>query len=398
MFGIDSSELLLIAKVKLHASTTLERLPNYTCIETIERSDRTLPAKKFRLSDTLRLEVALVDGSELFAWPGARKFETKDLRDMVPQGAIGNGDFALFAKTVLQSSAPTYTYRGEAPFDGKPAYKWDFRVSVLSSGYHLKIGNQEGMAGFHGSFWVDAGSLDLLRLEFEAEDIPNNLDLSRTASRMDYARRKIGDSEFLLPLSSDLTLVDLRGNEHRNRATFSDCRQFVGESSLRFDEAPTADNSAPPKSVPLVDLPPKLGLLTILETGINIAQASIGDPLRAVLLENAKIKKKSIVPKGAVLSGRIVEVQRTAAVPYVTLQFTELEWPDGRSVFTAVLDSTAISPSGNAGLKRMGGEELPPALRAGGVRLMLGSSSKIAAGLMLYWRTEDSAVTKSVVR
>ncbi len=387
-------ELLLLAKVKLHAAETLDRLPNYTCLETIERSARTLPAKKYRLSDTLRLEVALVDGAEIFAWPGAKKFETTDLRDMVPQGAVSNGDFALFAKAVFQTSAPTYTYRGEDTIEGAAVFKWDFRVHVMSSGYHLKIGNQEGMAGFHGSFWVLAKNLDLLRLEFEADDIPINLDLSRTFSRMDYVRRKIGDGDFLLPLASDLTLVDLRGNEKRNRALFSDCRQYVGESILRFDDGPTPEASAPVKLLPLVELPPKLELLTTIESLIDLTTVGIGDPVRAILSENAKIKRKTIVPKGAVLSGRVVEVQRTAGVPFVTLQFTALEWPESRSVFTAQFDLAAMPPAGTAAIKRTGGDALSPALRPGGVRLSSTSTSKIGPGLVVYWRTDAAAASK----
>ncbi len=379
-------DLLLLVKTKVHAAETLDRLPNYTCVETIERSERTLPAKKFRLSDTVRLEVALVDGSEFFAWPGAKKFETKDLRDLVPSGTVGNGDFALFAKAVLQSNAPTYTYRGEVSIDGVGAYRWDFRVPVMTSGYQLKIGTQEGIAGFRGSFWVHASSLDLIRLELEAEDIPPNLDVSRTASRMDYARRKIGDSEFLLPIASDLTLVDLRGNEKRNRATFSDCRQYAGESVLRFDEAPAAEVTAP-KMAPLVELPADLDIATQLTVSLDARRMVIGDQVRAILTENAKIRKKVVVPKGAVLTGRVIEVHEAPGIPYVTLQFTDLEWPEGRSVFTAVLESTGSPGMASGIVKTERGPAASPAPRPGCARFLFLSPPRVVNGVLVQWRT-----------
>src|SRR5579871_381310 len=55
-------ETLLLAKIRQHMSESLQRQPNYTCVETVERSNRTGAARKFQLGDTLRLEVALVDG------------------------------------------------------------------------------------------------------------------------------------------------------------------------------------------------------------------------------------------------------------------------------------------------------------------------------------------------
>ena len=46
--------------------------PNYTCTETIERT-RQAPASRAKVEDTLRLEGALVDGKEMFAWPGSAR-------------------------------------------------------------------------------------------------------------------------------------------------------------------------------------------------------------------------------------------------------------------------------------------------------------------------------------
>jgi hypothetical protein len=68
-------EVLLLARVKTHMGQVLSRLPNYTCLETIERSRRRASGKRFELVDALHLEVAFVDGKELFSWPGERSFK-----------------------------------------------------------------------------------------------------------------------------------------------------------------------------------------------------------------------------------------------------------------------------------------------------------------------------------
>src|SRR5947209_13623252 len=65
-----SPELLLLARIKVKMAENLDHLPNYTCEQTIERSRRRAPSRKFELLDTVRLEVALVEGKELYGWPG----------------------------------------------------------------------------------------------------------------------------------------------------------------------------------------------------------------------------------------------------------------------------------------------------------------------------------------
>ena len=69
-------ETLQLAHIRDHMVEQLRRQPNYTCVETVERSARPGAKKNFQLKDTLRMEVALVDGKEMFAWPGAKEIRS----------------------------------------------------------------------------------------------------------------------------------------------------------------------------------------------------------------------------------------------------------------------------------------------------------------------------------
>src|ERR1700719_4336898 len=81
-------DLDALSKVRTRMLFNLQHQPNYTCVETIERSTRSRSTKQFKVIDTLRLEVALLDGHEMFAWPGSRKFEDVDVTKLVTTGAI----------------------------------------------------------------------------------------------------------------------------------------------------------------------------------------------------------------------------------------------------------------------------------------------------------------------
>ncbi len=65
----DQSQL---ARFQDKVRLDLTGIPNYTCLETIERAHREAHARDFKPVDTIRLEVSSVAGKELFAWPGSR--------------------------------------------------------------------------------------------------------------------------------------------------------------------------------------------------------------------------------------------------------------------------------------------------------------------------------------
>ena len=66
---------LLLKRIVEHMSHTLAVQPNYTCVETVERWITPRKGKRY-MQDRLRFEVALVDGKETFAWPGAQKIRS----------------------------------------------------------------------------------------------------------------------------------------------------------------------------------------------------------------------------------------------------------------------------------------------------------------------------------
>lgn len=124
-----------------------ERIPNYTCLETITRTGRpssalVLSAKggrgRFLAHDIVRVKVAEVDGKEFFARPGARNFAETELSTFVNGGMIGNGIFALFAREIFNPASTSYRFADEATVGGRTLLRYDFEVSLLLSGYRLK--------------------------------------------------------------------------------------------------------------------------------------------------------------------------------------------------------------------------------------------------------------------
>ena len=380
--GELSPETLLLAKIRRHMIENLQRQPNYTCVETVERSNRIGATRKFHLTDTLRLEVALVDGKEMFGWPGAKKFEDTDLRAIVPTGTIGNGNFALHARAIFQSSSATFTYRGTD--DGVERY--DFRVPLMLSGYRIRVADKEAIVAYSGSFYADPATLDIRRIEVVADDIPRTLGLAQAVDRVEYGRLQIGETDFLLPTASELTMVDLDGQEHRNRVRFASCRQFTGESVLTFDEAPAFDLKGDQKGDQKADdieVPTGLGFTLSLLDEVDANGAAIGDPVRARLESSLKQKGRVLFPKGATLTGRVTRIDKREQYTLIGLEFSEIESETSRAHITPrfedfVSDGVLIPRPPRGSFDPRPGEGILP-LRPGRFRLQ--------RGILMFWRT-----------
>lgn len=321
-------ETTLLAEVREKMLQLLVSQPNYTCLETVERT-RQIPGGSAKVDDTLRLEVALVEGKEMFAWPGAKQFEDQEIREVVSTGMFGNGSYGIYARMLFSGSGPDFEYRGQVQLAGIEMARYDFRVHVSRSGYHLAVGEREAVSGFHGSIYLDPAKVDLRRLEIIADDIPPELGLTSSEDRVDYARVLIGNEEFLLPVESALQMAT-KDSLSRNRTRFSGCRKFAGESTLIFEDVELTEAGQAPV-ITEVTLPADVSLPLEISSDLNLDRGAVGDTVTAVLKSDVKRGKDTLIKKGAVAKGRVIMLQRTLTSFTLGISFQELEWKGGHA-------------------------------------------------------------------
>jgi len=369
-------------------------IPNYTCLETIGRSHRDPHSRSFKPVDTVRLEVSSVDGKELFAWPGGRRFEDQDVTSMVSSGFRGNGVFAGFARTVFFASRVSLQYGGEENLAGRGSVRYDFHFPpLMDGGWNIQTGTGSAIVAAKGSFWFDPTSLDLIRLDAHADDIPVRLHLDEAVIRIDFARAHIGNSDALLPKRSELTMTFFTGEAARDVIEFAQCREYASESTISF-EAPSAPLAEVPKPpVREVDLPAGLLVPVELDTAIDSKTASVGDPLHARVVEEVRYKGDVVVPRGAALTGHIRSLDRDASPGSfaVGIQFSEVAWEGARARFYAELvDLNRKSAGAHLQTHNEGGaskariESETPGV---GVFYIDGTGFRTAPGFHMLWRT-----------
>jgi len=238
--------VLSLSKIKRQAKAELERIPNYACLETVNRF-QSRNGQAFKPLDTLRIEVAFIGGKELFAAEGGAQFQDVELSAFVSSGSLGTGAFTALARNLFVNNAGLTTGWGEEKLGDKATLWYGYKISEISGAYKLQGSGGESYVGQEGKFWVDANSLELLRIEDRAVAIPEYVKIRDILMTIVYNKVPIGPSMALLPKTAETVVTASDGVQDRNVTEFANCREYSSESLIHFGPA---DGDARPPVLP----------------------------------------------------------------------------------------------------------------------------------------------------
>jgi hypothetical protein len=232
-------EVVQLARVKHDMSTALERIPNYTCMETVVRSVSEAGSKGFKIHDTQRIDVAYIGGRELYSRHGAGKIDKIQPGHFIPFGVTSTGEFVSHARSVFGNAAPArIRYRGPRTFDGREAFQWSYSIPYMWSGWTIQYAGRVTRVASEGSFWADATSLEVMRLDIDATEIEPGFPITQAHESIRYGRVQLGSSLALIPVSTDVLLTERGGTVDRNAVEFTQCKEYRAESDISFDSDP----------------------------------------------------------------------------------------------------------------------------------------------------------------
>jgi hypothetical protein len=113
-----------------------------------------------------------------------------------------------------------------------------------------------------------------------------------------------------------------------NDTRYSDCREYVSQSTLRFDN-PDETGGAAASKAPLQPLPPRTRLLIGLSKPVNTETAAAGDAVEGVLLRDAiDTRLVTVARTNDRVHGRILRLQQYLDAPprwVVAIRFDTIE-------------------------------------------------------------------------
>ena len=308
----------------------IKRLPNFTCVQTITRRvygpaahkrppkcadilrDRETPNHRLPLVtwDRLRLDVAIADKHEVYSWVGASRFDESDIRQLVGGGQTVMGDFGSLLLSIFDDHT-TMRFLGERKVRERRLFEYSYETSVQSSDYRVRVGPEQFNTAYEGSVFLDPNTADAVRVTARSAELPELTGYCQATRELDYSRLRIGAGDAIIPREASSWAVGRDGVAMVSSSDYSACREYIGESSLRFDE--TASSSRPVSSgatgeatIPPA-IPPGLPFACTIVTPIDSDSAATGDPLEAVLRSSlTDASGKLLATAGARLHGRLM--------------------------------------------------------------------------------------------
>ncbi|MBV9157339.1 MAG: hypothetical protein JO097_13830 [Acidobacteriaceae bacterium] len=352
LFSDNSSEIL--KNVRETVAARIKRSANYTCVQTIDRSyfvsakdllpgcafESQTPIRKEIMHDRLRLDVAVSKGQEIYSWHGENQFSTSAIDSVVRTGPISSGGFVGYLQNIFLNAGVQFTYTGESLNNQESVYGFTYTVPLPVSHYHVQAKQGSLAVPFHGSFSAFTKNFELASLEVIADKIPDASDLCSIDTEMNYQVAHISGTDALIPALFSLRIDNSSHVYTVSRNEYSQCREFRGESTLRFDDADSAKQSAPVSAAPTEWLPAGLMLHIALRTPIDEKTAYTGDPVEGVLLESVKVSgDKTTIPKGASLKGLITRLEDRYEPErhyYIKIEFDRLSFGNAAFLLHAV--------------------------------------------------------------
>lgn len=343
----------------------LRAAADFTCVLEVERTTFASPAaKRFLTHEAARLEVSVVDGRELFAWPGDA-FEERPLTDLLGPGLASTGEFSSHGRTTFTDPRTRIERIPEAPEPGRVAYR--YAVERTASRYVLANETGNVLTSYEGVFHVDEETAQVTRFEVHVPQPPTGTGLARIANTIDYVRVDVGGRSTWLPSEARIEVEAAQGPVARNRLAFRSCRSYQSETTISFGGAEQDAVEEAGETVNRFLIPEGVDLRIAQTSSLSSDRAWAGDRFDAELYRPAKLPGGETIPKGAKVRGRVVglrttdvteeismkdRVQRTTAV---TLKLNELRWSGRCAPIGATLElvqripqMARVSPGGVA--------------------------------------------------
>ncbi|MEW6737224.1 MAG: hypothetical protein AB1489_38420 [Acidobacteriota bacterium] len=203
----ELNSLPFIEQARAVALAYVDSLPNFVVREQVQRYERAIRGS-WKLGDYLELAVSYSSekGEEIKL--KLQNGKASSLTFDQVGGLTSTGQFAgQLALLFRPESKAEFIEQEQINFYGQPCVIYSYRVAMKNSYHQLKVGKAQVTTGYRGRIFIQRNSKQILRMEVESVDIPPDFPISEATSVVDFGWVKIGDKDFLLPVSGQVSLT-----------------------------------------------------------------------------------------------------------------------------------------------------------------------------------------------
>ena len=228
----------LIASARENALSYTKALPNFLCLEGIERSDDARGNGGWKHRDSIVEMLRYQDRTE-----NRTVLQIDGQKSSLPidqiEGARSNGEFGTMLQMIFDPAAEaTFLWQKTEQRDGGMLQIFSYQVDVKHSNFFVSDHTGEKLkAAFHGLVFVDGNTRAVRRLVAQTEGLPAKFGVRSSWVAMNYDYVAINRHDYLLPTRGEVGLVQGKQQVERNELRFSDYRRFGSRSKITYGGA-----------------------------------------------------------------------------------------------------------------------------------------------------------------
>lgn len=219
------------------ASTLVAGLPNFIVTQYVTREARTVDTLQWVKLDTVEIELthrqSSGDVQKVIKTNGKPAKEPERIKT---SGAMSVGEFGNILAMLNRAE---FGKMVEEKLNGRATRVYEFSLKKEIVGYSLSeyVSKQQTKTAVAGRVWIDLETAYILRLEYEAIDIPKDFPLTVSEHVIEYGEIKVDGNSYFLPVRSESLIGSEKTNiYHRNQNEFRNYRIFKTEVKVLTDD------------------------------------------------------------------------------------------------------------------------------------------------------------------
>lgn len=228
----------ILAKARENNLAAVKDMPDFVVKQLIARSEAYAGTGNWKPVDNLTIAVSYSekDGEQykVLAINGARVNAERGSNYSGLDGATTGGEFVKTLEKIFKPENKTEFEAAETDIiRGRRAFVFNYKIEVSNNKvgitYEATAVSATVPSGEKGKVWIDSENGRVLKLLFEATDLPGDFPIKALNSSIDYDWVTIADEKYLLPILSDRRFTILsRGTliQTKNLIRFKNYQKF----------------------------------------------------------------------------------------------------------------------------------------------------------------------------
>ena len=218
----------MIADARERAIGYKDGLPNFLCVEVINRSLDASGTGRWKHRDTITELLKYREKSEARTVLEVDGKQPASADPEAIKGPKSTGEFGGVLGAVFELSAKAeFKWKETDTLGNGTVQVFDYRVRKENSAFSVAGSNGlQPTVSFHGKAFIDTATRSVRRITLIAEDLPKDIPTQASAITVDYDYVSINAHDYLMPISAEVSLIQGRHDAMLNTIAFRDYRRF----------------------------------------------------------------------------------------------------------------------------------------------------------------------------